>query len=31
MSNFSLQYPSIIQQTGSESMQMYQVEVFILI
>ena len=31
MSNFSLQYPSIIQQIGSESMQMYQVEVVILI
>ena len=30
-SNFSLQYPLIIQQTGNENTQMYQVEVVILI
>ena len=30
-SNFSLQYPCTIQQTGIENTQMYQVEVVILI
>ena len=29
--NFSLQYPCTIQQTGNENIQMYQVEVVILI
>ena len=29
--NLSLQYPFTIQQTGSENIQLYQVEVFILI
>ena len=29
--NFSLKYPSTIQQTDNESTQMYQVEVVILI
>ena len=29
--NFSLQFPSIIQQTGNENTQIYQVEVVILI
>ena len=31
MSNFSLQYPCTIQQTGNENTQMHQVEVVILI
>ena len=29
--NFSLQYPSTIQETGNENTQMYQVQVVILI
>ena len=29
--NFSLQYPFIIQQTGNENIQTYQVEAAILI
>ena len=31
ISNFSLQYPFTVQQTGNENTQMYQVEVVILI
>ena len=30
-SNFSLQYPNIIQQTGNKNTQTYQVEVVVLI
>ena len=31
ISNFSLQYPYIIQETGNENTQTYQVEVVVLI